>query len=222
MKWTNVPEVQYCTHWPAVACGLSKQQAASEILHLQYTHLELAMSYGRVNLCHRRLKIRLQYFREYLIGVSLFCISLFSSVLIPFFFFFLYKLLCLKGLVKEIIKRYTEENCLNRRGRNPRWFREVPQTLFWIIINFFLTIILWCCLCLITRVFLTRVTGIIWKAIVMIKLRKCQLLPTCSSKHRAGSVRRWCSLLIRSELLFHVDENNPDCYYLNTNDAKRC
>lgn len=134
----------------------------------------------------------------------------------------LYKLLCLKGLMKEIIKKYTEENCLSRRGRNPRWFREVPQTLFWMIINFFLTIILWRCLCLITHVFLTCVTGIIWRAIVMIKPWKCQLLPTCSSKHRAGSVRRQCCLLIRSELLFHVDENDSDCYYLNINYAKRC
>lgn len=134
----------------------------------------------------------------------------------------LYKLLCLKGLMKEIIKKCTEENCLSRRGRNPRWFREVPQTLFWMIINFFLTIILWCCSCLITHVFLTCVTGIIWRAIVMIKPWKCQVLPTCSRKHRADTVRRQCCFLIRSELLFHVDENEPDCYYLNTNNAKRC
>lgn len=72
--------------------------------------------------------------------------------------------------MKEIIKKYTEENYQSRRGRNPRWFRVVPQTLFWIIINFCLTIILWHCLCLITHVFLTCVTGMILKATIMIKL----------------------------------------------------
>ena len=137
------------------------------------------------------------------------------------FFSCLYKLLCLKGLMKEIIKKYTEENCLSRRGRNPRWFREVPQTLFWMIINFFLTILLWYCFCLIAHVFLTCVTGIIWRAIVMIRPWKCQLLPTCLSKHRAGSVRTQCCLLIRSQLLFHADEKVPDCYDLRIGDAKR-
>lgn len=121
--------------------------------------------------------------------------------------------------MKEIIKKYAEENCLSRRGRNPRCFREAPQTLFWMIINFFLTIILWRCLCLITHVFLTCVTGIIWRATVMIKPWKRQLLPTCSSKHRAGSVRRQCCLLIRSELLFHVEWK---CSWLLLFKYKRC
>lgn len=34
----------------------SKQQAASEILHFQCMNLELAVSQGRLNLCHKAIK----------------------------------------------------------------------------------------------------------------------------------------------------------------------
>lgn len=62
--------------------------------------------------------------------------------------------------MKEIIKKYREGKLSEQKRQKSKVLREVPQTLFWII-NFFLTIILWCCLCLITHVFLTRVTGVI-------------------------------------------------------------
>lgn len=38
------PKEGYCTQRPAVMYGSSKEQAASVILHLKYTHLELAVS----------------------------------------------------------------------------------------------------------------------------------------------------------------------------------
>lgn len=177
--------------------GSNKEQAAPEILHLKCFEIHASQTINFI-VRHKSLPKAIQsqpaVVEEYLIGISLFCISLFSSVLVRVFFSRQYKPLCLKGLMKEIIKKCTEENCLSRRGRNPRCCRELPQTLIRMIINFFLTIILWRCLCLITHVFLTCVTGIIWGAVVMIKLWKCQLLPTCSSKHRAGSVRRQLSL----------------------------
>lgn len=36
--------------------GSSKQQAASEILHFQCMNLELAVSQGRLNLCHKAIR----------------------------------------------------------------------------------------------------------------------------------------------------------------------
>lgn len=177
--------------------GSNKEQAAPEILRLRSFKIHASQTISFI-VRHKVLAISDSESACSSWGILNWHFSfLHITVLISsstWFFSLLYKPLCLKGFMKEIIKKYTEENCLSRRGRNPRCCRELPQTHFWMIINFFLTIILWCCLCLITHVLLTCVTGVIWRAVVMIKLWKCQLLPTCSSKHRAGSVRRQLSL----------------------------
>lgn len=68
--------------------GSNKEQAAPEILHLKSFEIHASQTIGfivRRKSLPKAIQSQPAVVEEYLIGISLFCISLFSSVLVFFF-----------------------------------------------------------------------------------------------------------------------------------------